>query len=93
MLPEAYVSFAGVLGDRLYAVHNSAAPTAFPFSRRGLARTCCDIVRFSATRLFACCRATLTEAETRGPGLTPLFPGLEDLALDVETPSGEIRRR
>lgn len=30
-LPEAYVSFAGVLGDRLYAVHHAGAPKAFPF--------------------------------------------------------------
>ena len=29
-MPEAYVSFSGILGDRLYAVHNSAAATAFP---------------------------------------------------------------
>ena len=31
----------------------------------------------------------LTEAETRGPGLTPLFPSSEDLALEIETPNGE----
>ena len=30
-LPEAFVSFSGILGDRLYAVHNSAAPKAFPY--------------------------------------------------------------
>ena len=34
--------------------------------------------------------SNLAEAEARGPGITPLFPGLEDLAVDVETPSGEI---
>ena len=29
-----------------------------------------------------------TVAETRGPGLTPLFPSSEDLALEIEAPSG-----
>ena len=31
----------------------------------------------------------LTEAETRGPGLTPLFPLSEDLALEIEAPNGQ----
>ena len=30
-LPEAYVSFAGVLGDRLSAVHHAGATKAFQF--------------------------------------------------------------
>jgi hypothetical protein len=34
--------------------------------------------------------SNLAEAEARGPGLTPLYPSVEDLAVDVETPSGEI---
>jgi uncharacterized protein YcbX len=32
----------------------------------------------------------LIEAETRGPGLTPLFPSNEDLALEIEAPNGEV---
>jgi hypothetical protein len=32
----------------------------------------------------------LTDAETRGPGLTPLFPSSEDLALEIEAPNGKI---
>jgi hypothetical protein len=31
----------------------------------------------------------LTDAETRGPGLTPLFPSSEDLALEIEAPNGK----
>ncbi|MGE9009221.1 MOSC domain-containing protein [Leptospira interrogans] len=90
MLPEAYVSFSGVLGDRLYAVHNSAAPTAFPYLT---ARTRPDMLRyrpFFREPARSVLPSNLAEAEARGPGITPLFPGLEDLAVDVETPSGEI---
>jgi uncharacterized protein len=32
----------------------------------------------------------LTEAENIAPGITPLYADLADLAIDVETPSGEV---
>ena len=89
-LPEAYVSFAGVIGDRLYAVHHATAPKAFPFLT---ARSRKEMLRFRPRfrhpeRTFA--PGNLTEAETRGPGLTPLFPSSEDLALEIESPNGKI---
>ncbi|MBR1200608.1 MOSC domain-containing protein [Bradyrhizobium sp. AUGA SZCCT0240] len=90
MLPEAYVSFSGVLGDRLYAVHNSAAPTAFPYLT---ARARPDMLLyrpFFREPARSVLPSNLAEAEARGPGITPLFPGLEDLAVDVAAPSGEI---
>ena len=31
----------------------------------------------------------LADAETRGPGLTPLFPSSADLALEIEAPNGK----
>ncbi|MDP3693556.1 MOSC domain-containing protein, partial [Bradyrhizobium sp.] len=34
--------------------------------------------------------SNLAEAEALGPGVTPLHPSQEELALDVETPSGEV---
>jgi hypothetical protein len=94
-LPEAYVSFAGVLGDRLYAVHHAGAPKAFPFLT---ARSRKEMLRFrpevSPSRADACTvPGNLTDAETRGPGLTPLFPSSEDLALEIEAPNGKICRR
>ena len=88
-LPEAYVSFAGVLGDRLYAVHHAGAPKAFPFltvrSRKEMLRF---RPRFRHPELTLV-PDNLTEAETRGPGLTPLFPCSEDLALEIEAPNGK----
>jgi len=88
-LPEAYVSFAGVLGDRLYAVHHAGAPKAFPFitarSRKEMLRFRPKFRRPELTRV----PDNLTDAETRGPGLTPLFPSSEDLALEIEAPNGQ----
>ena len=89
-LPEAYVSFAGVLGDRLYAVHHAGAPKAFPFltarSRKEMLRFRPEFRRPELTLA----PDNLTEAETRGVGLTPLLPSSDDLALEIETPTGEI---
>ena len=89
-LPEAYVSFAGVLGDRLFAVHHAGAPKAFPFltarSRKEMLRFLPKFRRPELSRV----PGNLIEAETRGPGLTPLFPSSEELALEIETPDGKI---
>lgn len=88
-LPEAYVSFAGVLGDRVYAVHHASAPTAFPFltarSRKEMLRFRPRFLRAERSRA----PANLIEAETRGAGLTPLFPSSDDLALEIEPPDGK----
>src|SRR3954451_6309773 len=88
-LPEAYVSFAGVLGDRLYAVHHATAPKSFPFltarSRKEMLRF---RPRFQRPELTLA-PDNLTEAENRGPGLTPLFPSSADLALEIEAPNGQ----
>jgi len=89
-MPEAYVSFSGILGDRLYAVHNSAAATAFPYLT---ARTRPEMLRyrpFFREAARSVLPSNLAEAEARGPGLTPLYPDFGDLAVDVATPSGEI---
>src|SRR5207248_8055310 len=89
-LPEAYVSFAGVLGDRLYAVHHAGAAKAFPFLT---ARSRKEMLRFHPRFRrpeLTLAPGNLTDAETRGPGLTPLFPSGEDLALEIEAPNGEI---
>lgn len=88
-LAEAYVDFAGVLGDRIYAVHHAGAAKSFPFLT---ARSRKEMLRFRPKfRRPELTRApdNLTEAETRGPGLTPLFPTNEDLALEIETPDGK----
>lgn len=89
-LPEAFVSFSGILGDRLYAVHNSAAPKAFPYLT---ARGRSDMLLYRPFFRDPECTvlpSNLAEAEALGPGVTPLYPSPDELAVDVETPSGEV---
>lgn len=89
-LEEAFVGFAGVYGDRLFAFRSSARPKGFPFlTGRQNEQMLLYWPRFRhADR--AAKPANLTEADNIGPGATPLFPDPADLAVDVETPSGEV---
>lgn len=90
MLPEAYVSFSGILGDRLYAVHNSAGPKAFPYLTARARKEMLLYRPFFREPARSVLPSNLAEAEAFGPGITPLYPCFEDLAVDVETPSGEV---
>ena len=88
-LPEAYVDFAGVLGDRIYAVHHAGVPKSFPFLT---ARSRKEMLRFRPKFQrpeLTLAPDNLTAAETRGAGLTPLFPSSDDLALEIEAPDGK----
>jgi uncharacterized protein YcbX len=86
---EVFVGYAGVFGDRLYAFVNQRAPAAFPYLT---GRTRPEMLRFSA-RFRDSERAVRppnqAEAESRGPGLTPVYPQPHELVVDVTLPSGE----
>ena len=88
-LQEAFAGFPGVFGDRLYAFRDSAAPKGFPYlTGRELETMLLYQPRDRNPELMTK-PANLAEAEAIGPGLTPVYPDSADLALDVETPSGE----
>jgi len=88
-LQEAFVGFPGVYGDRLYAFRNSAAPKGFPYlTGRELETMLLYQPQYrNPERVIK--PANLAEAEAIGPGLTPVYPDAADLALDVDTPSGD----
>ena len=88
-LQEAFVGFPGVYGDRLYAFRNSAAPKGFPYlTSRELETMLLYQPRYrNPERMTA--PANLAEAEAIAPGLTPVYADSADLALDVDTPSGD----
>ena len=67
-----------------------ARPRPFHSSRHAAGRKCCGFVRGFSHPELTRAPGNLTDAETRGPGLTPLFPSNEDLALEIEAPNGEI---
>jgi len=88
-LPEVFLGYAGVHGDRVFAIRNSAAPAGFPFLT---GRERHDMIVYRPHFRHpdkAAAPANWAEAQRIAPGLTPAADLPDNLALDVETPSGE----
>lgn len=87
---EAFIGFAGVYGDRIYALLNAGAPPGFPyFTGRNQREMLLYRPRFR--NVTAAQRPpNQSEAEGLGPGLTPLYASPDELAVDVVTPSGAV---
>src|SRR5258708_1085874 len=91
-LPEIFVGFAGVYGDRLFAFKSSAAPPGFPyFTGRERHEMLLYCPRFRHPQKAAL-PPNLAAAEDLAPGLdlNPVSADPADLAVDVETPSGKV---
>ena len=87
---EAFVGYAGVYGDRHCAFINAAAPAGFPYlTGRSRSEMLLYRPRFRDAGLAAR-PPNQAAAEKLGPGLTPLYPAPETLAIDVATPSGQV---
>jgi uncharacterized protein len=89
-ISEAFVGFAGVYGDRLFAFKSTARPSGFPYlTGREQANMLLYQPRFRHPERAAK-PPNLAAAENIEPGLNPIFADPAQLAVDVETPSGEI---
>jgi uncharacterized protein YcbX len=89
-LEEAFLGFSGVYGDRLFAFRSSAGPKGFPYlTGREQEELLLYRPRFRHPDKAAK-PPNLSEAESIAPGINPLFADAADLAIDVETPSGEL---
>ena len=89
-LRKAFISFAGVYGDRLFAFKNAAKPKGFPWlTGREQVKMLLYRPRFRHPDKAAK-PPNLAESEVLGSGLTPIPADPADLAVDVETPSGEV---
>ena len=89
-LREAFVSFAGVYGDRLFAFRSAVRPSGFPYlTGREQKRMLLYRPHFRHPGK-AEKPPNLAEAEGIEPGLTAVFADPTELAVDVETPSGEV---
>lgn len=87
---ELFMGFAGIYGDRCYAIRNSTARKGFPY------------LNANAQHRMLLCRPrfrhpemslrppNLAEAEAIDPGVNPANADPEDMALDIVTPSGEV---
>lgn len=85
---EIFAGFAGVYCDRLFAFRSSASHKGFPYLT---AREQRQMLRYRPRFRQpekALAPPNLTEAENIAPGANPVYGNLEDLTLDVETPTG-----
>ena len=84
---QAFVGFAGVYGDRLYAIHDGGALKGFPYlTGREQERMLLYKPRFRDGKQTLL-PPNLSEAEILGPGLTPMYGSQHDMALEIETPA------
>src|SRR3954469_9870794 len=88
-LTEAFVGFAGVYGDRIYAFRSSAAPRGAPY----LTASAQEQMLLFRPRFrhpeHAAKPPNLAEAEAIPPGISPLYATAAELAVDVDTPEGD----
>jgi MOSC domain-containing protein len=87
--PELFFGFAGVFGDRCWAIHDSAARPGLPYlTARILQSLLCHTpgFRFPERAAFP---PNLAQATSLLPGAAPANASAEDLAIDVVTPAGE----
>jgi uncharacterized protein YcbX len=85
-LDEAFASFSGIYGDRLFAFESSASPKGFPYLT---AREQQGLLQYRPHFRYpdkAARPINLTEAETMGAN--PVWADPSELTVDVETPDG-----
>lgn len=88
-LKEMFAGYAGVYGDRLYAVRSSASRPGFPFlTARDQRKMLCYRPRFCAPEK-SIAPPNLAAAEKLPPGTTPIYATPEELRLEVVTPGGK----
>ena len=89
-LAEAFIGFAGVYGDRLFAFKSSARPAGFPYlTGREQEEMLLYRPRFRHPDKAAA-PPNLAAAEPTTSGLSPLSAVRAELAVEVETPTGEV---
>jgi uncharacterized protein len=89
-LPEVFMGFSGVYGDRCYAFKNSSARKGFPYLSASAQE---QLLRYRP--LFRHAEQStrppnLTEAMSISPGANPANAEPDDLLIDVVTPLGVV---
>src|SRR5438046_6667866 len=86
-LDEAFASFSGIYGDRLFAFRSSASPNGFPYLTAREQRRLLQYRPRFRNPDKAARPINLTEAESMGAN--PLSADFSELMIDVETPAGD----
>lgn len=89
-LPEVFLGFSGIHGDRCYAFRNSAARKGFPYLNANVQPQMLTYQPQFRYPERAFQPPNLIEADSIAPGVTPANPDAEDMLLDIVLPSGEI---
>jgi len=87
----AFLGFAGIYGDRIFAFRSAASPKGFPYLT---GREQHQMLRYHPRYRhpdLAAQPPNLPDVEALAPGvnLTPLYAEPAELTVDIETPSGE----
>jgi uncharacterized protein YcbX len=87
-LESAFAGFSGIYGDRIYAIHDDGAPAGFPYLT-GREREHMLLFQPKFRNPDRAMKPeNQSEAEALAPGVTPVYPTLDDLTVDVQTPDG-----
>jgi uncharacterized protein YcbX len=88
-LPELFMGFSGMYGDRCAAFRSSTARKGFPYLNANVQPSMLTYQpRFRSDRSFQ--PPNLPEALSIEPGVTPANADAEEMSLEVVTPSGEV---
>ena len=87
---RAFVAFAGIYGDRVYAFHDGGALKGFPYlTGRQQERMLLYKPMFRHPQ-SAINPPNLSEAESLSVGATPLYGSVEEMMVEVETPTKSV---
>lgn len=89
-LPEAFVGFSGVYGDRCYAFRDAAARKGFPYLNANVQQQMLLYRPRFRHPSRAAAPPNLTEATAISPGVTHANAEPGDMELDVVTPGGDV---
>jgi uncharacterized protein len=88
-MPELFLGFSGVYGDRCYAFKSSAARKGFPYLNANVNEQMLTYYPQFRYPERAAKPPNLAEASSIAPGATPANANADDMILDVVMPSGE----
>ncbi len=89
-IEQAFIGYAGIYGDRLYAFKTSAGPSFFPYLT---GRETQDMLLYTPRFRHpekAEQPINWAEAEALSVGITPVFSSAHELAMDIAAPNGEL---
>src|SRR5256712_11190664 len=89
-MPEVFMGFSGIYGDRCYAFKNSAARKGFPYLNANVQQQMLAYHPQFRHPERASKPPNLIEAMSIAPGVTPANAEPNEMLLDVVTPSGAV---